>query len=183
MPFTNPEVDAVTAAQKIQAAWGNAVASLINELRTAVTALTTLEQARVRQSVAQSLTTSTWTALTFTSEDLDTASGHSTVSNTSRYTVVTGGAFLLSGGCGFSNNVTGVRGVRWAKNGTAINGSESVAAATPAIGNRVAARVIVVSLVASDYVELEAFQSSGAGLNTSAGSTDQPDMTVVRISA
>lgn len=175
-------VEAVTNGQEGNADWANSVQALINALRTAVTSLLAPAACRARQIVAQSIANNTWVALTMTAEDLDTAGGHSTSVNTSRYTAVTAGTYLVTGGSSWVNNVTGVRGARIAKNGTGINGSEAVVGAAPSSGNRVAAKTILVALAIGDYVEIEALQTSGGALNTVATSSDQSDMTVLRVS-
>lgn len=128
--------------------------------------------AQLRQTVAQSVATATYTSATFTTEDLDTLGGHSTSVNTSRWTCPTGwaGAYLLSGGGKFVTNVTGSRSAQWAKNGSAIAGSESPGFAADDTST-FAARTIVVVLAVGDYVEMQIRQSSGGSLNTDVATT------------
>lgn len=52
---------------------------------------------QAHQAVVQSIPASTDTALTFTSQEIDIDNGHSTITNTSRYTFQTTGWCLLSG--------------------------------------------------------------------------------------
>jgi hypothetical protein len=123
---------------------------------------------RGRQTVAQTLTTATFAAVTMTAEDVDTHGGHSTSSNTSRYVAPEDGWYECSGGVGFASNATGFRACEWRKNGTALAGSDARAPAVAAgSSSSVAARTILVSLSAGDYVELFAFQNSGGDLGTS----------------
>lgn len=126
--------------------------------------------AELRQTAAQSIPDSTWTSLTFPTEDLDGdpsgTGGHSTSSNTSRYTAVYAGWYLLSGGYNPIINGVGIRGTRWAVNGTAVNGSNTVLAATAATGAGYPARTKRVFLNVGDYVELQVYQNSTGLLNT-----------------
>lgn len=125
--------------------------------------------ARSRQTSTQTLTTGVYGAVTMTTEDFDSHSGHSTSSNTSRYTVQTGwaGIYQLSGGVAFAANATGTRGSRWSKNGTALSASSTQFANTGAgTACRIPADTISVDLAVGDYVELEAFQDSGGNLAT-----------------
>lgn len=151
----------------------------VNGLITALTGRVT-PVAQLRQTVAQSVANATYVACTFTTEDLDTLNGHSTSSNTSRWTVPTGwaGAYMLSGGGKFVTNVTGSRSARWAKNGSVIAGSEGPGFSADDT-SAFAARSIVVALAVGDYVEMQIRQSSGGSLNTDiAASEVQCTMTV-----
>lgn len=141
--------------------------------------------AQLRQTTLQSLANNTFNnSITFTTEDWDTHSGHSTVSNTSRYTVPVGGQgkYELTGGVGFAANATGVRGTIWRKNGNDINGSQVLLPNCGAsLNTLVPAKTIQVDLIAADYVELGAYQNSGAGLNTTVSTSDQSFMGIKRI--
>jgi hypothetical protein len=137
--------------------------------------------AHLRQTVAQSVASATYTACTFTTEDLDTVNGHSTSSNTSRWTVPSGwaGAYMLSGGGKFATNATGFRSGQFAKNGSVILGSEGPGLAA-ADTSTFDARTVVVSLAVGDYVEMQIRQSSGGSLNTDVAATSsQCTMSVV----
>lgn len=139
--------------------------------------------AQMRQTSGQSITNNTFTALTFTTEDFDTDSGHDTGSNTSRYTAQTAGRYEFSGGHSWAADAAGVRESRWAKNGSAVNGSGIRIQAVAA--NIVAhpARTIIIDMAVSDYVELQVLQSSGASLSTDASGTYMSTMTVKRVSS
>lgn len=132
--------------------------------------------AELRQTVAQSISDSTWTSLTFTTEDLDTdpagTGGHSTSVNTSRYTAVYAGWYLLGGGYSSAVNATGQRGTRWAVNGLVVSASRAFIAATAAVGFELPARMKRVFLNVGDYVELQVWQNSGAPLNTDTSSAE-----------
>lgn len=138
--------------------------------------------AELRQTVAQSISDSAWTSLTFTTEDLDLdplgTGGHSTSVNTSRWTAVYPGWILLGGG---SNPViagVGIRGTRWAINGTAVNASNIVLSATAATGAGYPARAKRVYVNVGDYVELQVYQNSGGALNTDVTGDSASSMTL-----
>lgn len=138
--------------------------------------------ARMRQTTLQTLTNATDTALTFTTEDFDTDNAHSTSSNTSRYVFPYDGKYLLSGGCTFAVNATGVRILTWSINGTAVNGSgSSMPGSASTAGNRVPARAVIVNVTAGQYAELIAFQNSGGNLDTNVTTSEQPSMEVMYI--
>lgn len=132
-----------------------------------------------RQTVAQTLSTATWTAITFDVEDADSPVGqHSTASNTDRYTALYTGLYAASGGVSFAGNATERRGARWTLNGTVINGSSSLIYAGGANPIVVPAQGITVALTAADILRLEGYQQSGGNLNTSVTAPDQSAMTV-----
>lgn len=138
--------------------------------------------AELRQTVAQSIANATWTSITFDVEDLDNdptgAGGHSTSVNTSRYTAVYAGWYLLGGGCSFIVNATGQRGVAWAVNGTLVNASRSFFDASAAVGMDIAARVKRVFLNVGDYVELQCWQNSTGLLNTAVAAESASSMSI-----
>lgn len=120
-----------------------------------------------RQTVAQSLGNNATTAITLDTEDIDTDNGHSTATNTSRYTAATSGRYQLSGGISFTANATGVRTVALLLNGTVINGSDVFALGTATDDMRLPARTLTAFMNGTtDFVEIGGFQNSGAGLNT-----------------
>ncbi|WP_050778015.1 hypothetical protein [Micromonospora sp. ATCC 39149] len=170
------------AVPETKSAWTNNVDALDSTnlnayLRDPIRFLMDRPAAMLRQTAAQSIPTGgSFTPVTFGSEvfddDPDGVGGHSTSSNTSRYTVRYPGIYLLGGGCGFAVSATGVRGVAWLLNGAVIDGSDVMlqAVTTASTSTRVPARQITVSLAEGDYVELGAFQTSGGALNTVTGS-------------
>jgi len=138
--------------------------------------------AELRQTVSVNVTSGgTGVLMTFTTEDIDTAGGHSNVSNTGRYTSTVWGYYLLGGAVSFASNATGRRGCWWRKNGTVLDGSEIVMAAGSNIVT-VPARSKIVELDVGDYVEMIAFQDSGSTLATAVTATQQPTMSVRLVS-
>lgn len=127
--------------------------------------------AQLRQTTLQTLTTSVWTALLMQTEDIDTHNGHSAVTNISRYTCQVAGKYELDGGAAFSASATGQRWLRWHKNGVEVEGSGANMDGNASQQTLMSVRSVVVSLAVGDYVELYAFQSSGADLATYVGVT------------
>lgn len=135
--------------------------------------------AQMRQTVAQSISTSSGTAVTFGAEDVDTAGGHSTSSNTSRYVAQVAGWYQVSGAVSFASNGTGRRGSWLAVNGSNVNGSEAIVHTSTTNVISVPGRTMLVQLGIGDYVELLAWQDSGGSINTAVSGTQMSTMTVV----
>lgn len=138
----------------------------------------------IRQTVAQAVSSASTpaTAMTCTTEDVDSTGMHSTSSNTSRCTAVYAGWYRVGGGCAFAANATGSRGCDWAVNGSAVNGSfawlptnGSGFCATPA-------RSKLLFLNVGDYAELLLAQTSGGSLNTSVISNEQGNISMSWVS-
>ena len=116
-------------------------------------------------SVSQTLSNNTQTAITFDTESLDSDSYHSTTTNTSRITIPAGkaGKYLIYGHIGFNTNATSFRRITFYKNGVAFAGMY-----TSATGGSVAPSIIpytaIVNLAVSDYVEMFGVQNSGGNL-------------------
>lgn len=140
-------------------------------------------EARLRQTSAQSINHGTWTALTFGAEDVDTHNGHSTSSNTSRYTAQVAGWYHVTGNGGFVSNSTGHRGVRLHKNGSVVNNTATYfnTSTSDVWSASISADI---HLAVNDYVEIAVIQDSGAALNSSGASGDvAPAMNITLINA
>lgn len=139
--------------------------------------------ARVFNSAAESIADSAWTALTFDSETFDSDAFHDTGTNPDRLTVPTGkgGTYLLVGLVEFASNLVGVRGVRIRLNG-AGNGIARIFDG-PNAGNDILGVTLscIYPLVATNFVTLEVFQSSGGALNVDAASRFTPDFMLARL--
>lgn len=131
---------------------------------------------QTRQIVTQSPANNTWTAITFTAEDVDTTGMHSTVSNTDRLTAVYPGWYDFAGGVPWASNATGIRGARYTVGGTAVNGSAGIIPAGSAALVSLA-KPLLVFLNVSDIARLEGIQTSGAGLATVATAESQATAT------
>lgn len=118
-------------------------------------------------TTAQSLANATWTSILLQTEVFDTHNGHSTTTNTSRYTAVVSGVYQVTGVVGFAANFTGTRGARIAKGGIALqSGGVFVAAGRGAV-----TPTVFVALNIGEYVEVQGWQDSGGALST-AGNAD-----------
>lgn len=133
-----------------------------------------------RQTVAQSVANSAVAGITLDVEDVDTDNGHSTSSNTSRYTAQTTGRYQVGGAVGFvSGTAAGIRQCLLDVNGTITGGSASIVQGTIANAIVVPLRTRTVFLNSgTDYVELLGFQSSGGALNTDVSGDHQSGMLV-----
>jgi len=121
------------------------------------------------KSAAQTVSNSTFTAITWDSERYDTDSYHSTSTNTSRITIPSGksGYYILTGSNVWDANATGNRGLELRKNGTSLyylffqDGFASNDGTYPFTGT--------INLTAGDYIEVFCWQSSGGNLNLNGG--------------
>jgi hypothetical protein len=139
----------------------------------------TQPRAGVYHSTTQALSDSTDTFVLFDSEDYDVGAMHSTVSNTSRLTVPTGGdgLYLVIAAVAFGSNATGYRQLRLAKNGTALNSIR--AQGGTASGDSVIQISDILNLAAADYVEVKAYQTSGGSLNIGNASRSNANQLVI----
>jgi hypothetical protein len=134
-----------------------------------------------RQTVAQSIATGGAGApLLFDFNDSDTDGGHSTVTNTSRYTGKTAGRFQFSGASSFAANGTGRRACLWYVNNVTGSAGQVAINATATGDAQIPARARTYFLNGStDYVELWAWHDSGVTLSTLATPVQlQPNMSV-----
>lgn len=144
-------------------------AQLNSNLRDAVNFLLTPPLAVLRQTVAQSLATGTFNPITFDTEDFDRDNGHSTVSNTSRYTAQTPGWYEPEGIFAVAPNATNRRIAKWVVNGTPANAARvDIVTVTQPAGatfsmNAPTRRLF---LNTNDYLELYGWQDGAASLNT-----------------
>jgi hypothetical protein len=124
-----------------------------------------VDGARVQKAATQSISNTTFTAMTFTSEVYDSGSYHDNATNTSRLTVPIAGKYLITGSIEYTANATGIRAAGIRMDGTTYIASQS----TASLGSVLATTVnvsVVRDLAANAYVELMAYQSSGGALNT-----------------
>ena len=124
----------------------------------------------LRQTVQQSIPNATWTALAFDTEPIDSDATHS--GSGSRITPLTPTWWQFECDVAFASNATGVRGIRLVKNGTILYGRVFLPPATGfSTGLHYSTEIDVNGT--TDYVEVQAYQSSGGALLTG-GSTEDP---------
>jgi hypothetical protein len=127
--------------------------------------------AQVTNTSAQSISNGAYTALNFQSEIYDTDGFHDNATNNTRLTIPTGkgGKYLLTCQANFASNSSGFRAIAIMKNGSASQ--IAYANSNPISGSSFTyAFSCVVSAVATDYFEMNVYQSSGGSLNVNAGS-------------
>lgn len=137
-------------------------------------------------STAQSIANGTSsTTLTLDTEIIDTDGGHSTVTNTSRYTAQTAGLYYVSGYCCIgptTGSTTGTRTIQIFLNGGGVTGSAVQAAPSPLNGTGVFTATLV-QMNVGDYVEIAFWQNSGGSQSTSTTNALVSTMNLWRISA
>lgn len=121
------------------------------------------------------------TVVTLNSERYDNAAVHSTASNTSRFTIPTGGAgkYVFLGNITYATNGTGVRAANALLNGATTITRNTTASAAAAIYGTELSFCTVYALSAADYVEMQAFQSSGGALNVESNPNATPEAGVL----
>ncbi|MFF4848010.1 hypothetical protein [Streptomyces sp. NPDC001194] len=140
-------------------------AALMNqEIRDQITLLLNPPMAVLKQTVTQNVANGTWQTLTFDSEVIDSYNGHSTVTNTSRYTCQLAGWYRVTGRAAFAINGTGSRGARVHINAAFIQGGASLYGAGTLMGIPEATHVL--QLAVGDYIEIAGGQNSGGTLAT-----------------
>jgi hypothetical protein len=143
----------------------------------------TAASARVYNSTAISVATGTIQALTFNSERWDTESIHNTSTNTSRLTCQTAGKYVISGTIEYASHAdNGVRDVYIRLNGATLIGVSRHIMNNIANTGEVSVSTIY-DLAVNDYVELCAFQNTGAAVNVTAAGNYSPEFSMVRIGA
>jgi hypothetical protein len=123
----------------------------------------TIPTARVRRTSGQSIATNTTTAIAFNTETWDTASLHSTASNTSRLTAPIDGVYLITASVLWQGSNVGTRNIN-----IEINGIKAVAGGqqTPPDANQFPqSATTVYNLSAGDFAEVEVTQDRGSNLS------------------
>lgn len=150
----------------------------IHDRVTGLEAVTELFHAR--QTVSQNILDSVFTSITFTTEDIDTAGGHSNVTNNSRYTAQSNGWRRAYGGISYGGSTTGQRYARLALNGVSLDGSGNRVGGS-ANSTAVPTRTVLVWMNTGDYLELQGHQNSTGTLATTATGELQSTLTVERV--
>lgn len=147
-------------------------AKLNTDLRDGLNILLSPPLAILRSTTLQNMTNGADTPLNWPIEDLDTDGGHSTVTNTSRYTAQTAGYYLLTANFTFAANSSGTRRGSFRKNGTTMFSRVRI---VPNAGNFIGfSHTARVFLAVSDYVEAIGWQDSGGTLTTDNESFTDP---------
>lgn len=136
---------------------------------------------KIYRSSTQTLTTNTHTVITFDSEDFDTDTMHSTVTNTSRITVPSTGYYAAVGVVPFAKNGTGGRAAY-----IYLNGSFAGSGVNQAPNSSTSAQLVVSGLfyaTSGQYFELDAYQNSGGDLSAGHASSrpNQCELAVYKV--
>lgn len=152
------------------------------QVRDAITFLANKPICRMHQLTVQSIANVTNTAVLFDVNDVDSYSGHSTVTNASRYVAQVAGWYRVSGVMAMTTTQTTAPGAgAWcyiSKNGTQV--SPLIPGAVPSVSTvRIwTAATDLIFLNAGDYLELFVEQAEGAARNTSVA-TNQYSMMAI----
>jgi hypothetical protein len=174
---------ALPAAPTVWTAGSDATSGRLQSLTDNINFLLAPPRARLVQTVAQSIPNGAFTSVTFDTEPIDSDAGHSTVTNTSRYTCTVDGLYLVSGNYSCAANATGRRGAALALNGAQVDGSLTLAVTTATGSPGVPTPTVLIQLVAGNYVELQVYQDSGGALNTSVATPNRCALHLLRVSA
>lgn len=128
----------------------------------------------VQTGTAQNIANAVATAVTFNTEVYDTANGHDTVTNTTRYTVPTGlgGLWLIGGKMSWDGNTTGRRIGWFLVNAVSIVPGSYISVPPAATATLMPMETVPVVLSAGDYIELIQQQDSGGTRTTFNGGSD-----------
>lgn len=136
---------------------------------------------RGRQSTTQGVTTASYTAMALDVTDVDSDTGHSNVTNNTRYTCQIPGWYWAEGYVALSNSGASSRFLAAiAKNGTWVTGSEQFLLRQTDL--QACNAMAIVQLAVGDYVEVWGYQSSGSTVSTFDGSDLTPCLNVFWIS-
>jgi len=139
--------------------------------------------ARVYDTDVGVLSNNVWGSWPFNSERWDYGGLHSTASNTSRLTAPSKGVYAISGHLNFANNATGRRGIRILLNGaTPIAGHSHMTVTESGVSTFMSVGTLY-ELNTNDYVELQGYQNSGAGLGINNISNYSPEFTMHLVEA
>jgi hypothetical protein len=119
-------------------------------------------------SATTACTTATFTPIHFDNTVKDSAGGHSNSTNNTRYTAQYAGWYGFIGAIQFPTNATGVRAAIFYLNGVAYSIGPVVNAASGITTN--VGHVYDIPMNVGDFVELDAYQTSGGTLTLGASS-------------
>jgi len=126
------------------------------------------------RSVAQSIPNSAVTDILFDVEAFDIGGLHSTSVNTDRITIPAGGAGLWMFGftVSWADNATGIRNCFMKRNNASGDRYGNTSFTAGSTGAAAQNGTTLIRLVATDFMELAAFQTSGGALNVNGDATN-----------
>jgi hypothetical protein len=148
----------------------------LDEISTALNFLLAPPRCYAYKSADGSLANTTWDAINLGVEAYDSHAMHDTSVSNSRITAAESGLYNVTAHLTFATNSAGVRGLDIRKNANAVQtGGTDLALVIIAGNGTTEARLIAtvdVQLVAGDYCEVFAYQSSGGALNVLGGAAN-----------
>lgn len=155
--------------------------ALINAWFTYLAANTLLHPAaRVYHSANQSIANNSSVVLAFNSERFDNDVIHDNATNNSRLTCKTAGKYLITFHGGFDFHATGTRSFYLRLNGATIIGIGQLAP-IPATDGTFFTVSTLYDLIVNDYVEIQAYQTSGGALNVVAAPMYSPEFMMIKV--
>jgi len=139
--------------------------------------------ANVTKTANQSISNATWTNVTWNNEQFDTNTFHDNSTNNTRMTIPSGkdGKYLITVGVVFDTNGSGVRHGMIKKNNVnyyKFNWDDSYGSERKSLNGST-----TIECVATDYIEVEVYQSSGGALNVTGGGVDDGQFTITYLGA
>lgn len=137
---------------------------------------------RGRQTIAQSVATNTYVAISLNASDVDSDSGHSNSTNNSRYTCQVAGWYYVEGFAAFANNTGAQSTMRAFLAVNSTGGLPNVVSdllqvnVKPANDYASLSGSGILRLAVGDYVEVWCLQASGSTLNTAPLTDISPSM-------
>lgn len=148
----------------------------LDEISTALNFLLAPPRCYAYKSADGSLANTTWDAINLGVEAYDSHAAHDNTTNNTRLVAPEAGLYTVTAHLTFATNSAGVRGLDVRKNANAVQtGGTDLALVIIAGNGTTEARLIAsfdVQLVASDYIEVFAYQSSGGALNVIGGAAN-----------
>ncbi|MBA3340020.1 MAG: hypothetical protein H0T54_09825 [Geodermatophilaceae bacterium] len=134
------------------------------------------------KTVVQSIAVSVWVEVTLDAEHIDTVNGHSTSTNSARYTPTVAGTYQVWGGLAFAPINSGVRLGQVRKNGLQIDSlPRANTISTSTFEGSVQFGGTVVMNGTTDYLSVWAYQNSTGALNTVYAAGNEGSFLIVRL--
>lgn len=145
-------------------------------------ALNTMRAKTYLSAATTSIANTTETAIDWTAEAWDVGNLHDLVTTPSRFTIPTGGdgLYFVAAQAQFAADADGIRSIRIFVNGALVAQNDIAAGTTAALSFQASA---LLSLVATDYVEIKVWHSAGAALDLNGSTETETFCTVIRVLA
>jgi len=135
---------------------------------------------KIYNNATVSIANNSTTVLAFPSELYDTDTMHDPTTNNSRITIKTAGKYIVMGRIKWSSNTTGRRQIFLLLNGSLAEGTEDSSNQAHHHYQEVCAEM---DLDVDDYVELQAYQTSGGSLDSLQMNSLYPGLAAIKVLA